>query len=187
MHDGPAQCMGWPSCQVSTQCTHACAADGVGSPVCCDACRYKTMYRWMHRGCMTRKRRKSAIVWIADFLLFAWCRRDESNTRPSHYEFSPAGESELYRNNSDCKSLSPLKFPHSALKVGATQPPAKRSMSVPELCRADQRAVPAKSRGPPVPAATRDKARHSSFACFGAAKRDIGLISPRQIFSRSAH
>ena len=120
-------------------------------------------------------------------LLNMWCRRDESNTRPSHYEFSPAGKSELYRNNSDCKSLSPLKFPHSALKVGATQPPAKRSMSVPELCRADQRAVPAKSRGPPVPAATRDKARHSSFACFGAAKRDIGLISPQQIFSRSAH
>ncbi|WP_028602085.1 TonB-dependent receptor [Ottowia thiooxydans] len=108
-------------------------------------------------------------------------------TATANVEFSPAGKSELYRNNSDCKSLSPLKFPHSALKVGATQPPAKRSMSVPELCRADQRAVPAKSRGPPVPAATRDKARHSSFACFGAAKRDIGLISPRQIFSRSAH
>ena len=111
-----------------------------------------------------------------------WCRRDESNTRPSHYEFSPAGKSEIYRNNSDRKSLSLLKFPHSAVQVGATQPPAKRSMSVPELCRADQRAVPAKSRGPPVPAATRDKARHSSFACFGAAKRDSGLISPRQIF-----
>ena len=119
--------------------------------------------------------------------LFIWCRRDESNTRPSHYEFSPAVQSELYRSSDERKSLSPLKFPHSAVEAVATQPPAKRAISVPELCHADRRAEPAKSRGPPVLPATRDKAQHSCFACFGAVERDYRLISPRQIFRPLAH
>ena len=118
---------------------------------------------------------------------FIWCRSDESNTRPSHYEFSPAVQSELYRSSDERKSLSPLKFPHSAVEVVATQPPAKRAISVPELCHADRRAEPAKSRGPPVLPATRDKAQHSCFACFGAVERDYRLISPRQIFRPLAH
>ena len=116
-----------------------------------------------------------------------WCRRDESNTRPSHYEFSPAVQSELYRSSGERKSLSPLKFPYSAVEAVATQPPAKRAISVPELCHADRRAEPAKSRGPPVLPATRDKAQHSCFACFGAVERDSRLISPRQIFRPLAH
>ena len=91
-------------------------------------------------------------------LLGFWCRRDESNTRPSHYEFSPADKAKKYWKHSERKLLSLLKFPHSAVAVDATQPPAQRSMSVPELCHADRHAVPARSRGPPVPATNRDTA-----------------------------
>ena len=32
------------------------------------------------------KKKNLATFSIARFLLIAWCRRDESNTRPSHYE-----------------------------------------------------------------------------------------------------
>ena len=136
---------------------------------------------------IVRKKKNPATVLIAGFPLFTWCRRDESNTRPSHYEFSPAVQSELYRSSDERKSLSPLKFPHSAVEAVATQPPAKRAISVPELCHADRRAAQAKSRGPPVLPATRDKAQHSCFACFGAVERDSRLISPRQIFRPLAH
>ena len=124
---------------------------------------------------------------LANQGLSLWCRRHESNTRPSHYEFSPAVQSELYRSSDERKSLSPLRFPHSAVEAVATQPPAKRATSVPELCHADRRAEPAKSRGPPVLPATRDKAQHSCFACFGAVERNYRLISPRQIFRPLAH
>lgn len=37
-------------------------------------------------GYTTPKRKKPAIFWIAGFHYCDWCRRDESNTRPSHYE-----------------------------------------------------------------------------------------------------
>ena len=120
-------------------------------------------------------------------LVVFWCRRDESNTRPSHYEFSPADKAKKYWKHSERKLLSLLKFPHSAVEAVTTQPPAKRAISVPELCHADRRAEPAKSRGPPVLPATRDKTQHSRFACFGVVERDIRLISPRQIFRLLAH
>ena len=147
----------------------------------------KIMYCWLHSGYTEQKEKKPATFYVAGFSLFTWCRRHESNTRPSHYEFSPAVQSELYRSSDERKSLSPLKFPHSAVEAVATQPPAKRAISVPELCHADRRAEPAKSRGPPVLPATRDKAQHSCFACFGAVERDSRLISPRQIFRPLAH
>ena len=35
---------------------------------------------------MTRKTKNPAIELIAGFPYHDWCRRDESNTRPSHYE-----------------------------------------------------------------------------------------------------
>ena len=97
-------------------------------------------------------------IFIAMNPYLYWCRRDESNTRPSHYEFSPADKAKKYWKHSERKLLSLLKFPHSAVAVDATQPPAQRSMSVPELCHADRHAVPARSRGPPVPATNRDTA-----------------------------
>ncbi|MFT4242562.1 MAG: hypothetical protein QM569_09775 [Acidovorax sp.] len=34
-----------------------------------------------------QKEKKPATVLIASFPLLTWCRRDESNTRPSHYEW----------------------------------------------------------------------------------------------------
>ena len=111
-----------------------------------------------------------------------WWRGGGSNSRPSHCEFSPADKAKTNWKLSERKSLSLLKFPHSAMEVVATQPPAQRSMSVPELCHADRRAVPARSRGPLVLTANRVKAQHSSFACVGAAEREFGLISPGQVF-----
>ena len=50
------------------------------------ATRYKTPYRWLHGGYTGREKKNPAIFWIAGFPLLTWCRRDESNTRPSHYE-----------------------------------------------------------------------------------------------------
>ena len=122
------------------------------------ATRYKTPYRWLHGGYTDHQKKNPATFSIAGFLLLAWCRRDESNTRPSHYEFSPADKAKKYWKHSERKLLSLLKFPHSAVAVDATQPPAQRSMRVPALCHADRPAVPVRSRGPPVPATNRDTA-----------------------------
>ena len=46
----------------------------------------ETLYRWLHSGYTDAKSKNPATKKIAGFPLLYWCRRDESNTRPSHYE-----------------------------------------------------------------------------------------------------
>ncbi len=47
---------------------------------------YKTMYCGRHSAGMTEKEEGFATICIATNPYLYWCRRDESNTRPSHYE-----------------------------------------------------------------------------------------------------
>ena len=48
--------------------------------------QYKTRYRWLHGGYTATKQKRFAAKLIATNLYVYWCRREESNTRPSHYE-----------------------------------------------------------------------------------------------------